>query len=109
MKQATEQRFFQHVCTPREVRRRSQSADRTHEQARISPHEPKRLLDLGSNPILNHSREPHRIASLGSGHNKDCLRYLPTECHPINSTNLQNRKPVPLCESFLELARADAG
>jgi len=36
---------------------------------------------------------PHRITSLGSGHNKDRLRYQPTEHHPINSTDPTNRRP----------------
>jgi hypothetical protein len=35
----------------------------------------------------------HRITSLGSGHNKDCLRYQPTKHHPINSTDPTNRRP----------------
>ena len=36
---------------------------------------------------------PHEITSLGSGHNKDRLRYQPTEHHPINSTDPTNRRP----------------
>jgi hypothetical protein len=39
-------------------------------------------------------RENHTgSASLGSGHNKDRLRYRPTERHPINSTDPRNRQP----------------
>ena len=35
----------------------------------------------------------HKITSLGSGHNKDRLRYQTTEHHPINSTDPTNNRP----------------
>ena len=42
-------------------------------------------------------RENHTgSASLGSGHNKDRLRYRPTERHPINSTDPRNPNRIPL-------------
>ena len=46
-------------------------------------------------------RENHTgSASLGSGHNKDRLRYRPTERHPINSTDPRNRQPSTTLREF---------
>src|SRR5579872_7280579 len=74
----------------REVRYKDQTM-KGFKQARILPL--RLLLNLGRNPTLDHKGKPHRIASLGSGHDKDCLRYQRTEHHFINSTNPANHRP----------------
>jgi len=83
--------FVQRVCTER-GKTQGQSTNRI--RASSSPlHKLRRLssISAGIHSSTTQGR-PHRIASLGSGHNKDCLRYQPTESHHINSTDPTNHR-----------------
>ena len=117
MIQVTEQRS-QRCCSSnksalREVRHRGQSMGRTRASSSSHTLTEESLLDLGRHPFLNHKGEPHKIVSLGSDHNKDCLRHRPTEHHPINSTDPAIRQPCTTVRQVLwnwpGLTRGNAG